>query len=52
MEKKSRARSCLSIGWLYISEKTFTENSNSAGAGAHKVEKVFSFWPNFDPNFT
>ena len=28
------------------------EKGNSVGAGVHKVGKVVSFWPNFDPNFT
>ena len=31
--------------------KKIIENYNSVGAGAHKVGKVISFWPNFDPNF-
>ena len=48
--RKSRAWFCLSLGWLNISEKNI-ENCNSVGAGAHKVGKVVSFWPNFDPNF-
>ena len=26
------------------------EHCNSVGAGAHKVAKVVSLWPNFDPN--
>ena len=26
------------------------EHCNSVDAGAHKVGKVVSFWPNFDPN--
>ena len=41
---------CLLVG--YISMKKKNENGNSVGAGAHKVGKVASFWPNFDPNFT
>ena len=41
---------CLLVG--YISVKKITENCNSVGAGTHKVGKVVSFWPNFDPNFT
>ena len=49
---KSRARFCLSLGWLYISEKKLLEISNSVGAGAQKVGKVVSFWPNFYSNFT
>ena len=31
--------------------KKIIEHYNSVGAGAHKVEKVVSLWPNFDPNF-
>ena len=50
--RKSRARFCFSLGWLHISKKKIVENCNSVGAGAHKVGKVGSFWPNFDPNFT
>ena len=49
--RESRARLCLSLGWLHISEKNI-ENCNSAEAGAHKGEKVAGFWSNFDPNFT
>ena len=49
--RKSQARFCLSPGWLYINEKKLFENCNSVGAGAHKVGKVVSFWPNFDSNF-
>ena len=49
--RKSRARFCLSLGWLHISEKKIIENCKSVGAGAHQVGKIDSFWPNFDPNF-
>ena len=49
--RKSRARFCLSLGWLYTSQKNI-ENCNSFGAGAHKVRNVVSFWPNFDPTFS
>ena len=31
--------------------KNIIEHCNSVGAGAHKVGKVVSLWPNFDPNF-
>ena len=31
--------------------KKIIENYNSIGAGAHKVGKVVSFWPKFDPDF-
>ena len=48
--RKSRAQFCLSLG-CYISVKKIIENCNYVGAGAHKVGKVVSFWPNFDPNF-
>ena len=48
--KKSRVRFRLSLGWLNVSKKII-ENYNSVGAGAHKVEKVVSPWPSFDPNF-
>ena len=46
-----RARFCLPLGWLNISEKKNIENYISVGAGAHKVGKLVSFCPNFDPNF-
>ena len=49
--RKSWPWFCLTLGQLNISEKKIIENYNSVGAGAHKVEKVVSFWPNFDPNF-
>ena len=49
--RKQRARFCSTIDWLNISEKKIIESYNSVGAGAHEVEKVVSFWPNFDPNF-
>ena len=49
--RKSQARFCLSLGWLNLSEKKIIENYNSVGAGAHKVGKEVSFWPNFDLNF-
>ena len=43
----------LFVSWLATYQwKKIIENSKSVGAGAHKVEKVVSFWPNFDPNFT
>ena len=41
------------VSWLAKYKwKKIIENYNSVGAGAHKVGKVVSFWPNFDPNFT
>ena len=49
-KRKSRERFCLPLGWLNIS-KNIIENYNSVRAGAHKVGKVVSLWPNFDPNF-
>ena len=48
--RKLREWFCLCLGWLHINEKKITEHYNSVGAGAHKVEKVVSLWPNFDPN--
>ena len=50
--KKIAGAFCLSLGWLHISEEKAIENCNSVGAGAHKVGKVVSFWPSFNPNFT
>ena len=45
----------LIMSWLYVSEKKTKKekpgNCNSVGAGTHKEEKVFRFWPKFDPNF-
>ena len=41
----------LLVGYISVKKK-IVENCNSVGAGAHKVGKVGSFWPNFDPNFT
>ena len=47
------AGTVLFVSWLVIYQRKKTaENCNSVGAGAHKVGKVVSFWPNFDPNFT
>ena len=31
--------------------KKILESCNSVGAGAHKIGKVVSLWPNFNPNF-
>ena len=39
-KRKSRARFCLSLGWLNINEKKIIGNYNSLGAGARKVGKV------------
>ena len=50
-KRKSRARFCLSLGQLHVREKKTMENCNSVGAGAHKIRKVVSLWPNFEPNF-
>ena len=39
------------VSWLAKYKwKKIIENYNSVGAGAHKVGKVVSFWPSFDPN--
>ena len=40
-------RFCLSLGWLYISTNKLLKNCNSVGAGAQKVGKIVSLWPNF-----
>ena len=50
-KRKSWALFCLSLGWLNISKKKLNEHYNSVSAGPHKVGKVVSLWPNFDPNF-
>ena len=45
------AGNVLLVSWLAKYQwKRFIELYNSAGAGAHKIEKVVSLWPNFDPN--
>ena len=49
-ENRGHGFVCLLVG--YISLKKIIENCNSVGAGAQKEEKVVSFWPNFDPNWT
>ena len=49
-KRKSRARFCLSIDWLNITDKKNIKHYNSLSAGAHKVEKAVCLWPNFDPN--
>ena len=41
---------CLLVGSILV--KKIIKNCHSIGAAAHKVGKVVSFWPNFDPNFT
>ena len=42
------------LGWLLIYEekKILKGNKGSVGAGAHKVGKIVSFWPNLELNFT
>ena len=43
----------LFVSWLAKYQwKKNIENCNSVGAGAQNIGKEFSFWPNFDPNFT
>ena len=42
----------LFVSWLAkCQRKKIIEHYNSADAGAHKVGKVVSLWPNFDRNF-
>ena len=48
--RKSRARFCLSLGWPNSNEKEILKTANLL-VGVHKVEKIVSFWPNFDPYF-
>ena len=50
--RRLRARFCLSLGWLHISEEKAIENCDSVDAGAQNVGKVASFWPDVDPKFT
>ena len=50
--QKNREHGFASLLVSYISVKQIIEKCNSVGAGAHKVGKVVSFWPYFDPNFT
>ena len=50
--RKSQAQFCLHLGWLDISETRIIEKCNYVGAGTHNVEKVVSFWPIFEANFT
>ena len=47
-ENRGHGFVCLLVTYQW---KKIIENFNSVGAGAHKVGKVVSFWPNFDPNF-
>ena len=49
--QKNRGHGFASLLVSYISVKKIIEKCNSVGADAHKVGKVVSFWPNFDPNF-
>ena len=50
-EKKRIEGTVLFVSWLAkYKRKRIIENYNSVGAGAHKLGKVVSFWPNFDPD--
>ena len=52
-EKKKIAGTVLLVSWLAKYQwKKFIELYNSFGAGAHKIGKVVSLWPNFDPNLS
>ena len=52
-EKKKIAGTVLFVSWLVKNQwKKIIEHYNSAAAGALKVRKVVSLWPNFDPNFS
>ena len=37
------------LGWLNISDKKLLNTNNSVSAPAHKLWKLASLWPNFDP---
>ena len=50
--RKSRARFCLSLGWLHISEKKILKTSILLVQKLIKQENIVCFWSNFDPNFT
>ena len=51
-EKDKIAGKILFLSWLAKYQwKKIIEHYNSVGAGAHKVRKVVSLWPNIDPNF-
>ena len=41
---------CLLVGYMSVKKKII-EKCNSVVAGAQKLEKVVSYWPNFDPDF-
>ena len=52
-EKKKIAGTVLLVSWLAKYQwKKIIELYNSVGAGAHKIGKVVSLWPNFDPNLS
>ena len=49
---KRSAGTVLFVSWLAKYQwKKIIEHCNSVAAAAHKVGKVVSLWPNFDPNF-
>ena len=50
--RKSGARFCLPLGWLHINEKKLLKISNLLVQELINYEKIVSFWPNFDLNFT
>ena len=50
--RKSQARFFFPLDWLDISERKIIEKCNYGGAGAHNIEKVVSFWSNFEAKFT
>ena len=41
----------LLVGYISLKKKKKMENCDSVGAGAPKIRKVVSFWPNLDLNF-
>ena len=48
-ENRGHGFVCFSVGYMLVKKNYGT--LQSVGAGAHKVRKVVSLWPNFDPNF-
>ena len=50
--RKLHTQFCLPLGWLHTSEKKLLKTSILLVQELKKWEKVASFWPYFDPNFT
>ena len=50
--KKSWEQCCLPLGWLHISDKKLLKTSILLVQELIDQEKLVSFYPNFEPNFT